>query len=384
MGMAFNNAGTLNVNSGTLQLTGSGIETGTFNVAAGDTLQFLNGTYTLLAGTAFPGTGTVRLDSGVLAVNGPVTVANFGMGGGTLGGSNILTVTGAMDWTGGTMNGTGTTALGPASTLNLSGSFDRVLDSRTLSTAGAVNFSGAGRLIAGNGAVINNSGTWTLAGDEQILYTFGAVPVFTNTGTFTKASGAGISVIECVFNNNSIVNLNGGTLQLSQGGLSTGAINAAAGTTLQFTGGTQRLTGSASLPSAGLTQVTNGAALVIDTAVSVQNFGLLNGSLELTSHGVLNVGGNYDQMAAGTLVIDIGGTSAFGTLNVAGTANLTGALRLNLVNDFDPSLGDSYRFLTFAAVNGDFGFKDFPDLGPVRQFTSAYDAAGLTLSVAAR
>src|SRR5262249_21414072 len=158
------------------QLTGGGIETGTFNVATGDTLQFLNGTYTLLAGATFPGTGTVRLDSGVLAVNGPVTVANFGMGGGILGGWNILTVIVAMVWTGGTMNGTGATALGPASTLNLSGSFDRVLDSRTLSTAGAVNFSGEGRLIAGNGAVINNSGTWTLAGDEQILYTFGAVP----------------------------------------------------------------------------------------------------------------------------------------------------------------------------------------------------------------
>jgi hypothetical protein len=381
IGMAFNNAGTLNVNSGTLQLTGGGIETATFNVATGDTLQFLNGTYTLLAGAAFPGTGTVRLDSGVLAVNGPVTVANFGMGGGTLGGSNILTVTGAMDWTGGTMNGTGTTALGPASTLNLSGSFDRVLDNRTLSTAGAVNFSGAGRLIAGNGAVINNSGIWTLAGDEQILYTFGAPPVFTNTGTFTKASGTGISVIDCVFNNNSIVNLNGGTLQLSQGGLSTGAFNASAGTTLQFTGGTQRLTGSAALPSAGLTQVTNGAALVIDTAVSVQNFGLLKGSLELTGNGALNVGGNYDQTVSGTLLIDIGGTSAFGTLNVTGTANLAGTLVVNLVNDFDPSLGDAYRVLTFGAVNGDFGSKDFPDLGPVRQFISAYNASGLTLSV---
>jgi hypothetical protein len=381
---AFNNAGTLNVNSGTLQLTNGGIGTGTFTIAAGDTLQVLNGAYTLLAGAAFPGTGTLRLDSGELVVNAPVTVANLGMGGGTLSGSSILTVTGTMDWTGGTMNGTGITALGPASTLNLSGSFDRVLDNRTFSTAGAIAFSGAGRLITGNGAAVNNSGTWTLAGDELILYTFGAVPVFTNTGTLIKASGAGISMIGCVFNNNGIVNVNSGTLQLNQGGLSTGAFNAAAGTTLQFTGGTQRLTGSASLPSAGLTQVTNGAALVIDTSVSLQNFGLLNGSLELTCHGILNVGGNYDQTVNGTLIIDIGGASAFGTLKVTGTANLAGTLDVDLVNDFDPSLGDAYRPLTFGAVNGDFGNKDFPDLGSARQVTSAYDTSGLTLSVVAR
>ena len=115
--------------------------------------------------------------------------------------------------------------------------------------------------------------------------------------------------IDPVFNNLSpgLVQVNTGILNLDSGGDSTGTFNTAAGTTLIFGGGTYTLDAGSTLTSSGLVQVTGGT-LIVNATVSATDLGVLNGTLRITSNGMLNVAGNYDQQTSGGLVIEIGGT----------------------------------------------------------------------------
>jgi hypothetical protein len=72
--------------------------------------------------------------------------------------------------------------------------------------------------------------------------------------------------------------------------------------------------------------------------------------------GVLTVVGNYTQTQYATLMIQIAGTSSgdFSVLNVLGDANLNGSLDPVLLNGFVPSLGDSFTFLNYAFLTGEF------------------------------
>ena len=59
----------------------------------------------------------------------------------------------------------------------------------------------------------------------------------------------------------------------------------------------------------------------------------------------------------GTLVIEIGGDAAgsgYDQVNVSGTVALGGILEIALINDFEPSLGDTFDFLTFTSRSGRF------------------------------
>ena len=70
--------------------------------------------------------------------------------------------------------------------------------------------------------------------------------------------------------------------------------------------------------------------------------------------GTLTINGDYTQTHSGTLLIDIAGTSAgqFSVLDVLGNANLDGFLDPVLLNDFFPSVGDSFTFLNYGSVSG--------------------------------
>ena len=74
---AFLTAGTLNVNGGTVALTGGGGGAGNFNVAAGATLDFAGGTQTLSAPGTITGAGDVRFSGGTTTVGGAYTVSGL-------------------------------------------------------------------------------------------------------------------------------------------------------------------------------------------------------------------------------------------------------------------------------------------------------------------
>ena len=110
---AFNNSGTVDVESGTLDLSGGGTSSGTFKGAAGATVAF-GGTTTLTSASSVTGpnvtfesgtatvagsyavTGTTSVTGGTVNFNSPTaTTAGLSQSGGTLSGTGTVTVTGA-------------------------------------------------------------------------------------------------------------------------------------------------------------------------------------------------------------------------------------------------------------------------------------------------
>jgi uncharacterized protein with beta-barrel porin domain len=72
------------------------------------------------------------------------------------------------------------------------------------------------------------------------------------------------------------------------------------------------------------------------------------------SPGILTVTGNYTQAQYAALMIQLAGANAgeFSVLNILGTANLSGQLKPLLLNGFLPTVGESFTFLQYGAVNG--------------------------------
>jgi hypothetical protein len=74
------------------------------------------------------------------------------------------------------------------------------------------------------------------------------------------------------------------------------------------------------------------------------------------SPGVLTIAQNYTQAQYATLMIQIAGVSPdqFSVLNVLGNANLNGFLDPLLLNGFVPTLGQTFTFLNYASLTGEF------------------------------
>jgi autotransporter-associated beta strand protein len=85
-------------------------------------------------------------------------------------------------------------------------------------------------------------------------------------------------------------------------------------------------------------------------------FGTVRPGGALGSPGMLTVTGNFTQAQYATLMIQIAGASAgeFSVLNVLGNASLDGFLNPVLLNGFVPALGDSFVFLNYGSLTGQF------------------------------
>ena len=218
----------LDINATVARLTVGDGSTGTspvLQIASGDTL-------------------TVSGSASVEA-NASVTLAGAIAGGGT------FLVNGAMTWAGGGIGGTGITRIGPAGTLNITGTSMALTGPRVLENQGAITWSGAGTLAATNGATVTNTatGTVTLTGNV-FLSSSGLISTINNAGTWVSAS-PGTATIAPRFNNTGVANVQSGTLVLGNDGSSTGSFTTAAGATLWFGGGGHVLQAGSSVTGAG-------------------------------------------------------------------------------------------------------------------------------------
>lgn len=326
------NSGTVLDGSGTLILTLDN-SSGSFTNVAGGTLS-VNGTATLAPAASIAGAGNFTVTAGMITNNGTFNVTGTNMfsggtmvlaGSGTMTGSALIVNGGSLLLTGG----------GPASPSSLSLSAGLIAGTTPVAVSGKFTWSGGTNgsatsdlvVTAGGGVVIsgpstkycygtlinNGPGTWsgaavwcyasalfsnTPAGSLDLLTDgtafawSGGNPWFGNAGLVRKSAGAGTNTIFVPFANANAVQVNSGTLAL------TNLVN----------GG-----GSFTVPAGGSLNVSGTATL--DSGSSITGAGnYLQAGGSLTNHGTFNI--------TGTNTFS-GGTSVF-----AGTCPMTGSALL--------------------------------------------------------
>ncbi len=323
----FLQSGAIDVQAGTLRLEGGGTFFGnsTATVASGAALLLAGGTFTL--------DGTVGASALTLA-GGTVT------GNGTLGG-------GTFTWQTGNFNSAGTTTVGAAATLDISGSSAHDFNGRTFVNQGNITWSG-GTLQSGNAGGITNSGTFADSVGAAASHRFnnaygGSTASFTNTaaGTYTK-SGDGTTVFDVPFYQSGAINVQAGTLRLDGGGTFFGNSTATVGTgaALLLTGGTFNLSG------------TVGATTLTIDGAAVAGGGTFGGGT------VTWQSGNFNN--AGTTTIGSGAIFAVASGNL---------------HDFN-----GHTFVNEGTVNWTGGALRTGNAGAIRNLGQWNDSAGQTLS----
>jgi hypothetical protein len=342
----FNNYSDTQIQGGTLQI--NGLNNGTMEVPAGATLSIAYGAFNASAGSSIIGAGnfTVTADasatlSGLLNVSGTHTfsggfaelngnyvctnntmiisggIASFDgtglvapstltLSSGTYGGSNVVTVGSVMNWTGGSLSGTGRTVIPPAATLNIASASTLFMTTYTLDNGGTALWSG-GTIGMIGGVITNEAGAlFQIQSPASIAYDGGS-PRFDNTGT-VRTTGSGTTLFaNGNFNNYNDTQIQGGTLQID-GGLNNGKMEVLAGATLSLGSGTFNASPASSITGAGNFTV---------IAASATLSGLLNVSGTHTfSGGFAELNGNYI-CTSNTMILSDGTASFDGTGTVA-------------------------------------------------------------------
>ncbi len=278
----FDNSGTINITVGVLALNGGGAQTGSFIVSNGTTLQ-LGGTHSTSAGASMSGAGMLQVIGGTANLNGTLGVATLratggaalvnvntsiptvDLDGGAIGGTGVLTIFSALNWTAGDMAaGTGKTVIAASATGSISGASNKWL-SRTLDNFGALSYTGSNLAFgmgSGQAGVLNNlAGAFLdLNGDGDLPLANAGAHAVNNAGTINRF-GSGTTDVGVPFHNNATVNVTAGTLNLAGGGTQSGTFAVSGGFTLQL-GGTHTLSAASSVSGAGTLQVASGLATI--------------------------------------------------------------------------------------------------------------------------
>ena len=406
------NTGSVTVTSGTLTFSGSGSQTssGTWD-STGGTLRFSTGTFTFngaisgtnvafdsgqetinstynLTGTTtfaggnpttFPAASTITSLGGTVVVSGgtvnlnsgsPLSIGTLTMTGGTMSGSDAITVTGHFTFNGGTLSGSGAFTAGD---IEMS-SGTRTVDTKTFHNTGSAVLSGFGYLYLANSAVWDNKATATFdAQNDYGIYPSGSPGgTFNNLGTFQRTSSGGTFYINAPFNNTGTVDVQTGVLNVS-------------GSNYTQTAGTTKLDGgnlaggfSPPISIQGGTLVGSG---IIDGNVSVSSTGQLSPG---NSPGEISMPNNHTLTFAnpGVYNVDINGTSPgfdFDRVLISGAATLGGELKVNL--GYSPALGDTFTILTHASRTGTFSKLTLPSAGAGLGWDLSYTNTQTTLTI---
>jgi hypothetical protein len=363
--IAFNNAGDVAVTNGTLSLNGGGaLSTGASMSAAAGAHVVFNSSYSLADTAQLTGDGDYSLTNGTLTASGNIAVSNLKLTGGTLAGSHALS--GKVNWTGGNLNGGGTTTITSSTTLTMDGTGEHDFNARALVNNGTANWSG-GKLRSGNGGTFTNNGTFNDSASNDINNDYGnAALVFTNaSGATYNKTGAGQTNFYVALDNSGTVNVGNGTLNLNGGGTlrGGGVLRAEAGTDVVFSN-SYTLADASSLTGAGNFTVTNGTFNATGN-VNVSNFTIAGGTVSgaQTFKGTLKwTGGNFNNGdattvdAAGALTISGSGEHDFNGHQFTnnGTTNWT-AGRLRSGNGGTLTNNGTFVDAASSEINNDYG-----------------------------
>lgn len=376
-GLNFINTGTLDVQAGTLRISdNASLTAGQIKIASGATFDLARGSIEL-KGTV-QNAGTLALTGATVLVTDSATV----QGGlttfkGVMANTGQLRMSGNVDWFEGDLRGSGTTRMdGPVA---LRGTAGRQLrNGQTLELAGTTTQVDAGTLQTANGARLVNLGNWVDAANGNVhLGNFGggASSRFDNIGRFTKTSAFVTDIGNgLVLNNTGTMDIQAGTLRISQAFNNQGQLNVAAGAELAST--------VVDFANAG-TLAGDGTVRTVGSFFDLKNTGTLAAG-GLNDAGTLSLVGGLTQEASGIFLVDLGSTAAggFDVLTVSGAASLTGTLAVNLLPDAHFKVGDSFTVMTWnqRLGNSEFASLDLTHAGGYG-FTTEYGTNSLTLRV---
>jgi hypothetical protein len=382
-------------------VVGSGTvnETGVYNVigstqVTGGTLNFLNSARPLDLGSLTISAGAPNFSSGS-----SVRLSSLILSGGVLTGSDNVTVNGPTIWTGGAMSGTGNTTTRGGLTLGAAGTsgHNELLDTRTLTNAGAAVWIGSGYLEQENGSLFLNLQGATLSIEDDLTVSGDQHNnVFRNQGVVTVAAGTGTTTFQTAFDNSGTLEIVSGTLNI------TGPIAQLSGPTL--TGGTWDVGSNAALSMNAAITANAGEVLlegpgakfvaISGLAANTGSFSILgglsfstvgdftnSGSLTVGAGGTLTVQGNLIETAAGSLSVQIGSVPAENQfshiVSVAGLAQIDGTLHIALANGFGPAAGTLYTILNFHSLSGTFALVDGVIFGRFTLFDVEYTSTSV-------
>ena len=368
IGVPFYNRGTTIVQTATLTLNNTVTGIGTMIVSNLATLVLGGGSQSYLSGSLMSGAGRVLVSGAAVDFSGVLTsnilsvvsgTVNFNgtnraapsvlnITNGTVGGSNLVTVSGLMTWLAGTIQGSnaivangGLTIAAGASGVNLTG--------RSLVNAAVAKWLGDTITIGAGGAFSNAAnGTFDSTFDGTFLNN-GGTNLIANAGLFRKTGGTVSTVISVPFNNS-------GTLEVD-----TGTINFLGSTYIQSAGLTSlkggNIANSAPLQLLGGTLQGNGRISGSVTNSGIVDPGATNGQ------GQTVINGAYTQTTNGALNLEISSPTAgngFGVLVVSNTATLSGDVNLTLTNGYFPGTNATFTFLTCGTRTGFFTGFHYP------------------------
>jgi hypothetical protein len=281
-----NNTGLVDVESGSINLSGGGTNSGTFNAAVGTVNNFIS-PYTFNDGSAFTGTGADVWNTSPITVNGAIVSTNAS----------------TWQWNAGRI--TGTLSIPSGTTLNIISGNDHDMPGMPMTNNGVIVHTG-GRVRGGVGTIIANNSLWLEEVDQTINDDFaGGVSIFANTGTFRKTGTSGTTTFNpsVLLNNSGLVDTESGTINISGGGANSGAFNAATNTQNNFTASYAFNDGSV-FNGTGLdtwssgTFTLNGTLTSTNAATLQWNAGTVVGTFSIPAGSTLNiVSGNAHSMS---------------------------------------------------------------------------------------
>ncbi len=297
----FYNSGTLDVQTGTVNLNGIGQGSGVFLPEAGATLIF-SATYEL--DNNLTGAGTNLLNSGTFTLDGNINGSNVVLNGANLLASNTV-IYGALTWNSGAINAGSVVTVATNRLLVLASGNGHYLYG-TMTNAGTIQLltGGANLYLRGScnpgaiGDLVNLPGALVdVQGDDSITAGCGT-ELLVNQGVVRKSGGTNTTAINVLFTNNGTLDVQTGTVSLYNG-QGSGVFLPEAGATLIFSA-TYEV--DSDLTGAG-TNLLNNGTFTLNGNINGSNV-VLNGASLLASNTAVNSGltWNSGQINAGSVV----------------------------------------------------------------------------------
>ena len=122
------------------------------------------------------------------------------------------------------------------------------------------------------------------------------------------------------------------------------------------------------------------------STLTVQGLASNDGTFQIESGSLIQTQrAGYTQSASGALIIDIRGlgTANHGQLTATEAVSLAGSLTVNLVDSYEPEIGDTFTIVTGTSITGTFDTINGLVIGNGKQFDVSYNATDVTLEVIA-